>query len=140
MTKDETILQLRPEIPQIDLQRSQHPHEHFQNATLRPLLKQHNDLLMRLFIHHLDKQRSAFVRASALQQEEKIGQILQRNQGFRQLLIGTLIAWFTEEEWGVYSLQGSALNRRIISMATRRLQSQRVELLRRLRELSPAKS
>ncbi len=124
MTKDEAILQIRPALPQINLDLSSNSIEHFQNATLRPILKQQNDWLIHLFILQLDKQQASFAQASPLQQKQKIKDLLQRNQGFRQLLIGGITAWFTSSEGEIYRQDPKLHHRRIINMAIERLQSQ----------------
>ncbi len=124
MTKDEAILNLRPLLPQIETTKAQKPLELFQKQTLRPLLKQQNDLLLAIFVSHLDKHKKTFLDSSPSAKEALIAQKIQRDQRFRQFLIGSIVAWFTKEEWQAYQQDPTAINRRIIGMLTQRLQSQ----------------
>ena len=98
--------------------------ERFQNQTLRPILKIQNDLLIEIFIAYCLKQKSTFFKLSVSKKLEYIEQNIQRDMKFRDFLKGIIIGFFTIDEYKIYNLNASNLNKRIITMLIERLKSQ----------------
>lgn len=103
--------------------------EHFQNHTLRPILKQQNELLLELFNHFLQKRKIDLVKLPPGQRRERIAQLLAKDNRLRGLLFGLVIGQFTPEELQDYLQRESELNRRLTSLLTERLFSQLNRLL-----------
>lgn len=122
-TRNQIILQLRGEAIGLITNESS-AEEQFQNATLRPILKLQNDLLIQIFINYCVKQKSTFFKLSVNKKLEYIEQNIQRDMKFRDYLKGIIIAFFTIEEYENYAKNASNLNKRIITMLIERIQSQ----------------
>jgi hypothetical protein len=98
--------------------------ERFQNQTLRPILKFQNDLLIAIFLAYCVKQKSTFFKLSVNKKLEYIEQNIQRDMKFRDFLKGIIIGFFTIDEYEIYNLNASNLNKRLINMLIERLKSQ----------------
>ena len=122
-TRNQIILQLRGEAIGLITNESS-AEEQFQNATLRPILKLQNDLLIAIFINYCIKQKSTFFKLNINKKLEYIEQNIQRDMKFRDFLKGIIIAFFTIEEYENYAKNASNLNKRIITMLIERIQSQ----------------
>ena len=122
-TRNQIILQLRGEAIGLITNQSS-AEEQFQNATLRPILKLQNDLLIQIFINYCVKQKSTFFKLSVNKKLEYIEQNIQRDMKFRDFLKGIIIAFFTIDEYKNYVENASNLNKRIITMLIERIQSQ----------------
>jgi len=102
--------------------------ELFQNKTLRPILKFQNDLFLNIFINYAVKQKKVFFILSPEKKLHYIENVIQRDSKFRNLLKGTIIALFTEQEYQDYTKNSSNLNKRMMNLLIERLKSQ-VQLL-----------
>ena len=122
-TRNQIILQLRGEAIGLITNESS-AEEQFQNATLRPILKLQNDLLIAIFINYCIRQKSTFFKLSVNKKLEYIEQNIQRDMKFRDFVKGIIIAFFTIEEYENYAKSASNLNKRIITMLIERIQSQ----------------
>lgn len=100
------------------------PEEYFQNTTLRPILKIQNDLFIDIFIQYCIKQKNTFFNLPINKKLQYIEQNIQNDMKFRDFLKGIVIAFFTLDEYQVYSKNASNLNKRIITMLIERLKSQ----------------
>lgn len=97
--------------------------EGFQNETLRPILKLQHELFVKLFENYLDKRKQTFGQMAVEDRAKYIGHTLKTDQRFKQLLIGTVIGLFTDEEMANYLTNESESNRRIITMLIERLKT-----------------
>lgn len=98
--------------------------EHFQNQTLRPILKLQNDLYADLFESYATRQKSDYETLSHGKKRTFIEQSLQKDLVLKNTFIGITIGLFTMEELVVYITQSKDYNRRIITMLIERLKSQ----------------
>lgn len=98
--------------------------EHFQNNTLRPILKLQNDLFIAVFINYASKQKNTFFELSAEKKEKYIENAIQKDSKFRNVLKGIVIGLFSLEEYQEYIKNASNLNKRIMTMLMERLKSQ----------------
>lgn len=119
-----SLLAIRPNIDAIDKALNTKEIETFQNDVLRPILKFQNDLLLQIFIDYANQYKGVFFKLSNHEKLRYIQQALSTNQRLRSLILGTIVGLFAVEDYGYYRLNLSALNKRIITMAIQRLQSQ----------------
>ncbi len=101
--------------------------EKFQNLTLRPILKFQNDLLIQVFKAYCTKRKIKFDNLIAHDQLQYIDKTLKTDMKFRNYCIGCIVGHFTLSEYEAYYQQEAEFNRRIITMMTKRLQSQLVK-------------
>ncbi len=102
---------------------------HFQNATLRPILKLQNELLLQMFKHYLQKTKGSFFQLPPPRQLEFIANSIRSDLRFRNLLTGVVIGHFTETEWEVFAAQEQELTRRIADLLIQRFGDQMDKLL-----------
>jgi len=98
--------------------------EQFQNETLRPILKQQNEVLIRIFRQYIIKHKDAFRKMSIKEKETYIKTSLRQDQHFRNFVRGIVAGLFTEEEWDIYINNEDELSKRMINLIEQRLTSQ----------------
>ena len=126
MQRTEELKKLRPNIPTIAIENATTAQEQFQNRVLRPVLKFQNDLLVALFQQYIIKRKGIF---NGLSREKKltyIQQAIQKDQNFRNLLVGSVVGQFTIEEYQVFATEENKLTKRMMEMCVQRLQDQLV--------------
>ena len=110
--------------------------ENFQNLTLRPILKLQHDIILRLFINSIKKQKLQ----EAIENKEVFFQFIEtsivKNIPLRNLLIGLVLGQFTISEFDEYKKNGSEYNKRIINMIKQRLYDSFDELKDLIEEIS----
>lgn len=109
--------------PTIVSEPSQNTEEHFQNETIRPILKLQHELLVLLFEQYLIKRKQSFEGKSATEISEYINASLKNDHQLKSLLLGFVIGLFTYEEVKLYYGLETGLNKRIITMIIQRLES-----------------
>ena len=119
-----SLLAIRLNIDTIEKTSNTKEIEIFQNDILRPILKFQNDLLIKIFIDYAKQYKSVFFNLSNFDKLSYIQHALSTNQRLRSLILGTIIGMFSLEDYSYYRLNFTALNKRIITMIIRRLQSQ----------------
>lgn len=118
--KTDLLLSLRPVVktePAIN------PAEHFQNETLRPILKFQNDTLIRVFRKYAAERKNTFHQLTEADKKMYITNALRQDVKLHSLLKGIIIGHFTEEEWQVYLEEETDINRRISNLISQRLLS-----------------
>jgi hypothetical protein len=98
--------------------------EYFQNATLRPVIKFQNGLLVEVFRNYIHKHKSVFYGLSLPKKLEYIEHAIQKDMKFRNSLKGMIIGQFTTEEYITYIQNSSSLNKRMMNMVIERLKDQ----------------
>jgi hypothetical protein len=98
--------------------------EAFQNATLRPILKLQNDLIIATFQLYLNQTKIPFKDYSFDKKMKTIEVALLKDIPFQNMLRGIVLGLFTLNEYSLYSKNTSGFNKRIRSMLIERLQSQ----------------
>ena len=96
--------------------------ERFQNEVLRPIIKMQNNLLVAFFNNYIKNRKIDFNKLKAEFQENKINSILTKDINFKNILLGSIIGHFNENEIKIYLKSKSELNKRIIQMLNQRLQ------------------
>lgn len=118
------LLRIRPEIKATKIVAGISNDELFQNKTIRPILKLQNDLILFVFKNYIKKHKNKFYNLTLEKRLEYIENAIQRDIKFRNALKGIIIGQFTVEEYETYTLNSSALNKRMMSMAITRLKDQ----------------
>ncbi|MEY4012822.1 MAG: hypothetical protein RIT22_1946 [Bacteroidota bacterium] len=98
--------------------------EVFQNATLRPILKLQNDLIVLVFQNYVNQIKLPFKDFTVDKKMSSIATIISKDIQLQNTLKGIVIGLFTTEEYHYYSKTISNSNKRIKAMLIERLQSQ----------------
>ena len=121
--RDISLLALRPEIPSAKIIPGMSSEESFQNQTLRPVAKLQNDLLVAVFSNYARKHKNVFYDLSVEKRMDYIENAIHKDTKFRNSLKGIIIGQFTLDEYDVYILNSSALNKRMMNIVKERLKS-----------------
>lgn len=95
--------------------------ERFQNEVIRPIIKMQNNLLTVFFKNYIRNRKIEFDRLKSEDQENKIKTILTKDINFKNILIGSIVGHFDENEIEIYLKSTSELNKRIIQIVKQRL-------------------
>lgn len=95
--------------------------ERFQNQVIRPIIKMQNNFLVVFFEDYLKNRKIEFYIIKYEDQENKINTILTKDINFKNILLGSIVGHFDENEIKVYLKSTSELNKRIIQMIKQRL-------------------
>ena len=123
-SRDQYLLQLRPELSSAQVLDETTAIESFQNTALRPILKLQNDTLIRLFLFDLKNKKQNFNQFSNLEKQKSISTHFKSNSPLKQQLLGAVIGLFTKEEFEFYQKDSSKINKRIFSMFKQRFEDQ----------------
>ncbi len=118
------ILGIRPEVSSAKVTNNMSEDEHFQNKTLRPILKLQNNLLIAVFRNYITKHKNTFYSLTLEKRLQYIENALQKDIKFRNSLKGIIIGQFTVEEYEIYIKNSSRLNKRMMNMVIVRLKDQ----------------
>lgn len=122
--RSQKLLKIRPQIKTASISEYTGSDEHFQNMTLRPVLKLQNDLLIGVFNNYIRKHKNRFHELSLEKQLEYIEKSIQKDIKLRNSLKGMIIGQFTAEEYDLYVQNSSSLNKRMMNMVIVRLKDQ----------------
>jgi len=95
--------------------------ERFQNQVIRPIIKMQNNFLVVFFEDYLKNRKIEFYIIKYEDQENKINTILTKDINFKNILLGSIVGHFDENEIKVYLKSTSELNKRIIQIIKQRL-------------------
>lgn len=123
-SRNEKLLKQRPDIPTSKINDQMGSEEYFQNAVLRPILKLQNDLFIIVFKNYIKKHKNVFYQLSLEKKKRYIENAIQKDIKFRNSLKGIIIGMFTVEEYETYTINSSALNKRMMSLLIVRLKDQ----------------
>ncbi|MFD2914052.1 glyoxalase [Psychroserpens luteus] len=112
---------IRPIIASAQVNDNMSADECFQNATLRPIIKMQNHLLIVVFRNYISKRKNVFYDLSLQKQLAYIDNSINKDMKFRNSVKGMIIGQFTVEEYGVYIENSSALNKRMMNIVKERL-------------------
>ena len=118
------LLRIRPEIKKTQQFENMSVEERFQNESLRPILKLQNPLFLAVFHNYIEKRKGVFYSLGLEKKLNYIENSLNRDQKFGDSIKGMVIGLFTMEEYNAYSLNSSALNKRMMNMVIERLKDQ----------------
>jgi len=114
---------IRPTITSAQVNEHMSADECFQNATLRPIIKMQNHLLIVVFRNYISKRKNMFYDLSLPKQMTYIENAIQKDMKFRNSVKGMIIGQFTVEEYALYIQNSSALNKRMMNIVKERLVS-----------------
>jgi hypothetical protein len=120
---ENTKKSIRPVIEGINTISDKSIEEHFQNETLRPIIKLQHYLLVDYFRMYLISKKIQFKELSNLKKNEMIAIVFKKDNAFKSELKGMIIGHFTVEEFMVYSNSKSDFNKRILTMIEQRITS-----------------
>lgn len=123
-TRSTNLLNMRPIITSAVINDVMSAEEHFQNITLRPVIKSQNDLIIAVFKNYIAKHKNVFYELSTQKQLDYIENAIHKDMKFRNSVKGMIIGMFTLEEYERYTLNSSALNKRMMNLVKERLVSQ----------------
>ena len=95
--------------------------ERFQNEIIRPIIKMQNNFLVVFFEDYLKNRKIEFYILKYEDQENKINTILTKDIKFKNILLGSIVGHFDENEIKVYLKSTSEFNKRVIQMIKQRL-------------------
>ena len=95
--------------------------ERFQNEVIRPIIKMQNNFLVVFFEDYLKNRKIEFYILKYEDQENKINTILTKDINFKNILLGSIVGHFDENEIKVYLKSTSEFNKRVIQMIKQRL-------------------
>lgn len=123
ISRDEFISQFRGNsLGRIDIQSS--GEEEFQNKTLRTILKLQNELILQIFNNYLTQNKIHFSNLSIDKKMNTIENTIAKDSSLQNTYKGIIIAFFTIDEYQLYSTFSSGINKRIRTMLIERIQSQ----------------
>ena len=96
--------------------------EKFQNEVLRPIIKMQNNLLVTFFKNYIKNRKIEFNKLGVEYQENKINSILTKDINFKNILIGSIVGLFKENEIEIYFKSKTEINKRITQIIKQRLQ------------------
>lgn len=122
--RDEQLLSIRVEVPNAKVDRSTLSLESFQNATLRPISKFQNELILSIFENYIERYKNVFHKYGNEDKLRYIENTVKKDSKFKNLIRGVYMGHFTIDEFEFYSENSSEINKRIINLTKERLQSQ----------------
>lgn len=121
MKRDSNLIDIRPIIKTAIFNSNMSFDEQFQNATLRPVIKLQNDLLLAVFKNYIVKRKNVFYELSTEKQIDYIDHAIHKDMKFRNSVKGMIIGQFTIDEYANYIKNSSALNKRMMNIVMQRL-------------------
>ena len=119
--RDEYLVALRPDLPNAKVNDNMSADEQFQNRTLRPIAKLQHELLIAVFNNYIKKHKNVFYGLDISKRTDYIENAVNRDQKFRNSLKGVIMGMFTINEYEMYILNSSALNKRMMNLVRERL-------------------
>jgi hypothetical protein len=121
---DAVLLALRPVLPQVLPATGDASPADFLHHTLRPVLKLQNELLLAVVVDFTCDHHISLATVSAAEQQSRLAELLTRNTKLRYTVVGLVCGMFTAAELEYYRRHRPELNRRLLELATRRVQDQ----------------
>ena len=115
------LLKIRLGVKTASLSKNMSSDEYFQNATIRPAIKFQSSLLIEAFKNYIQKHKNVFYKLDTDKKMEYIENAIQKDIKFRNSLKGIVIGAFTVNEYKIYILNSSALNKRMMNIVVERL-------------------
>ena len=95
--------------------------EDFQNRTLRPILKLQHSIILHVFAHFSNKQKTDIAGLTLEKLDSYVRTTTKKNTVLRNQLLGLIIGQFTDDEFETYILNDSEFNKRILTMIGQRI-------------------
>lgn len=121
MDREQKLTEIRPNIVSATFDEITSGQEKLQNQVLRPIIKLQHEFLMVYFNQYLIKHKKTIKVADLATRIQYIEKLLRSDIPFRNVLIGSIIGFLTQQEVLKYYEHESELRTRIINMISRRL-------------------
>jgi len=113
-TRNLDLKSIRPDFMTTTINNEMSTEERFQNLVLRPIIKLQKLLFVEVFINYVKKHKSVFYELSIDKRADYIENAIHKDMKFRNSIKGMIIGLFTIEEYKLYILNSSALNKRMM--------------------------
>ena len=113
-TRNLDLKSIRPDFMTTTINNEMSTEERFQNLVLRPIIKLQKPLFVEVFINYVNKHKSVFYELSIEKRTDYIENAIHKDMKFRNSIKGMIIGLFTIEEYKLYILNSSALNKRMM--------------------------
>ena len=117
------LLTIRPIIEEATTDKA-NPMEHFQNETLRPILKFQHDLLIQVMSSYIVKRKGEFYKTPIKGRPKYLEEAVRKDLRFKAMLQGLIVGLFSESEYTFYNNNEAELSRRITDLLVQRFRSQ----------------
>jgi len=121
MNREQILTDLRPDIVSATFDEITAEQEKFQNQVLRPIIKFQHEFLLTYFKQYLIKLKKPIKVADLSTRIQLVEKSLQNDIPLRNVLIGSVIGFMTQQEVIKYYDHEAELRNRIIHMIARRL-------------------
>ncbi len=115
-TRNLDLKKIRPDFMTTTINNEMSTEERFQNLVLRPIIKLQKHLFIEVFKNYIKKHKSVFYELSIDKRTDYIENAVQKDMKFRNGIKGMIIGLFTVEEYKLYILNSSAINKRMMSI------------------------
>jgi len=115
-TRNLDLKNIRPDFMTTTINNEMSTEERFQNLVLRPIIKFQNVLFIEVFKNYIKKHKSVFYELSIDKRTDYIENAIHKDMKFRNSIKGMIIGLFTAEEYKLYILNSSAINKRMMSI------------------------
>ncbi|WP_426058741.1 hypothetical protein [Hymenobacter sp. B1770] len=119
---DVALLAMRPSVPTAPAEPG--TVGAFLHATLRPVLKLQNQLLLAIVADFVFDHHIPLAKASTTDQQRLLAELLARNTKLRYTVVGLVSGVFSAEEYAFYRQHRSELNRRLLELVQQRVLDQ----------------
>ena len=102
--------------------------ERFQNKVIRPIIKMQHNFLIAFFKSYVQQRKIDFISLTLEKKNKHIRSMLTKDINFKNILLGSIIAHFSIDEFSFYHQKTSEVNRRIVQITKQRLQDSISEL------------
>lgn len=110
----------RPLVPQAKVEITSSLEEHFQNETLRPIIKSLNNILMLAFNDFLLQNKINYAQIEESEKGALIQSLFQKNSAFKNQIIGMVLGNLSQTEYEVFLKIKKACKRRITQIVAQR--------------------
>lgn len=122
--RDRGLLALRPDVPAATPDRAASAVEAFLHATLRPVLKLQNEVLLALVAAHVHGLAPDFARAAPDDRRDRLRALLRSDAALGRTLTGVVLGMLTADELAVALANAAEVRRRIAALVAERVASQ----------------
>lgn len=128
MNRDESLIAIRPRIPNLETDEVGKDVLHFQNTVLRQIIKFQHNLIVAVFKQFLQGRKITLNRLDFEQRNTKIQQIFLKENILKASLEGIVVGHFTEDEYAFYCGHEQDVRKRIRDIIKQRIWDSMEEL------------
>jgi hypothetical protein len=121
MNRDDAIVAIRPQIPNLDVDAEGSEVLHFQNTILRQIIKFQHELIIAVSKRFLHLRKLDFNSIDFEQRKLSIQRLFLRDKELKTSMEGLVIGCFTVEEYGFFCQHEQEIRRRIRDIIKNRI-------------------